>query len=466
MASGLNLSGLASGIDTGTIIDQLMALERQPQTRMKLQLSQSDARKQALSDVVTRLKNLQTAARDLKSVGTWADTQSVDVSDITKASVTRTGVAGTGSYAITASALARGAQRWYTYSQPGSNSTINFGGGVTATIPAGSDIDAAVTAINADTDSPVYAAAVTDSATGTEYLVFSSRQTGLTAGAFTASGSTITEDTTRRIASRDLTYTVNGVTKTNANNVVTDGIPGVSLTFKTIITAANNVSVTVGAAAPDNTAITAKVKAFVDQYNSTIDFIRSKLDEKKVVKPETTADALKGMLNGDTMLEGVMRQMRTGLTAQYAAGNPTALDELSEIGISTGATVGSGALNKDAIAGKLVFDSAKFAKALTDDPVSVRKLLGGDTSVSGFAQAFDTLLTPTLQAGGVMDQRISNEDSNHKRISDSIARMDTQLAKKQDILKRQFAAMESALQASQAQGQWLSGQLAGLSNNG
>jgi flagellar hook-associated protein 2 len=99
---------------------------------------------------------------------------------------------------------------------------------------------------------------------------------------------------------------------------------------------------------------------------------------------------------------------------------------------------------------------------MSSDPLSVRKLLGGDSTVSGFAQGFDNLLTPTLQAGGTMDQRITSEDANKKRINDQIARMDTQLSLKQDLLKRQFAAMESALQASQAQGQWLSGQLAGL----
>ena len=40
--------------------------------------------------------------------------------------------------------------------------------------------------------------------------------------------------------------------------------------------------------------------------------------------------------------------------------------------------------------------------------------------------------------------------------------MDKRLQQKQDLLKRQFAAMESALQSSQSQGQWLAGQLNAL----
>ena len=40
--------------------------------------------------------------------------------------------------------------------------------------------------------------------------------------------------------------------------------------------------------------------------------------------------------------------------------------------------------------------------------------------------------------------------------------MDQTLAAKQEGLKRQFAAMEAAMQSSQSQGQWLSGQLNAL----
>src|SRR5215210_3464491 len=107
-----NISGLSSGIDTSTIVDQLMAIERQPQTRLKNQVSISAARKTVLSDIQTRLKNLQLAAQDLKSATLWSDKQTVDINDTTKAAVSLTGPAGTGSYSLTATALARGAQKW------------------------------------------------------------------------------------------------------------------------------------------------------------------------------------------------------------------------------------------------------------------------------------------------------------------------------------------------------------------
>jgi flagellar hook-associated protein 2 len=459
-----SISGLSSGIDTATIVDQLMAIERQPQTRLKNQVTISAARKTVLSDIQTRLKNLQLAAQDLKSATLWADKQTVDINDTTKAAVSLTGPAGTGSYALTATQLARGAQKWYTYAPSGSNRTITYSNGDTTAVNANATIDEVAAAINADTAAPVYASAVTDSASGNQYLVLSARQTGAVEGAFTATGTggIITEDTTKRVNSRDAAYTVNGVAKTSPTNVITDGIPGVTLTLKTTITAGNAVTVTVGAPQADTTNVTAKVKAFVEQYNSTLDFVRSKLDEKKVVNPQTTADQQKGLLNGDTMLEGILSQLRIAMTNAYAPGNPTTLDQMNEIGVSTGGSVSGGTLNADAIKGKLVFDATAFANALASDPTSVKNLISG---TSGFGQALDTLLSPTLQAGGTMASRLTAEDTKQKSLNDQIARMDVLLNKKQETLKAQFAAMESALQASQAQGQWLSGQLAALTNN-
>src|SRR4051812_1917002 len=454
-----SISGLSSGIDTATIIDQLMSIERQPQTRLKSQVTISAARKTALSDIQTRLKNLQLAAQDLKSATLWANKQTVDVNDGTKVAASLSGPSGAGSYQLNVGTLARGSQRWYTYTPPAAADSIVFSNGHSTAIAANATIDDAVQAINSDTAAPVYASAVTDAQSGTKYLVFSSRTTGLTASAFTASAGSLAEDGSRAVDGLDAEYWVDsGAHKFSSSNVVTDAIPGVSLTLKGTTATSGPVTVTVGAPAADNANVTAKVKAFVDQYNSTLDFIRTKLDEKKVANPQTAADQQKGLLNGDTMLEGILSQLRIAMTNTYAPGNPTTLDQMNEIGVSTGAATG-GALNADAIKGKLVFDATAFGNALASDPASVKNLISGS---SGFGQALDNLLSPTLQAGGTMESRLSSEDKKQKTLNDQIAAMDVLLNKKQDTLKAQFTAMETALQQSQAQGQWLAGQLAAL----
>src|SRR5919107_2884684 len=124
----INFGGLASGLDTNTIVDQLMAIERQPQNRLKLKQGQIDARKTALGDVASRLKNLRLAAQDLKSATLWLDTQTVDVNDATKVAATRTGGAGTGAYQLSVTQLASASQRWFSYptTPPASDNTLTF----------------------------------------------------------------------------------------------------------------------------------------------------------------------------------------------------------------------------------------------------------------------------------------------------------------------------------------------------
>src|SRR5687768_7195540 len=122
--AGVQLSGLASGMDTEGIITQLMQLEAQPSVRMAQSKKVSEAREQALRDILSRVKNLQTAAKDLKSVATWADTQTVDSSDATKITATRVGGAAPGGYSLSVSRLASADQWTYDYVPPTADTTF------------------------------------------------------------------------------------------------------------------------------------------------------------------------------------------------------------------------------------------------------------------------------------------------------------------------------------------------------
>src|SRR4051794_7531495 len=122
--AGLQLGGLASGLDTSTIIDQLMAIDRVPETRMKLQQSALQARQQVLTDIGTRLRNLSDTVKDLGSTATWANTQTLEVSDSTKLNATRLSGAAPGGHEINVTALARSEQRSYTYTASDSVLTI------------------------------------------------------------------------------------------------------------------------------------------------------------------------------------------------------------------------------------------------------------------------------------------------------------------------------------------------------
>ena len=104
----------------------------------------------------------------------------------------------------------------------------------------------------------------------------------------------------RTTGSRDganAAYTVAGdaTTYTSHTNVATDGLPGVELTFKSIGTS----TVTVSAPAANPADVATKLKAFVSAYNDAVDLVRSKLTEKRVVNPQSDADAQAGALFGD-----------------------------------------------------------------------------------------------------------------------------------------------------------------------
>src|SRR3954465_3724213 len=155
MAAPLNLSGLASGVDTNSIVAQLMALERQPRTRLQWQQSGVQARQNALKDVDTRLTNLLSAAQALRDVATWADTQTVSSSDPTKVTARRLSTAPAGPATVNVTQLATTEQRTYAYTSKSQATTIAINSESIA-IDAGADVNRAADQINA-ASSTVYA---------------------------------------------------------------------------------------------------------------------------------------------------------------------------------------------------------------------------------------------------------------------------------------------------------------------
>lgn len=65
--STITIGGLISGLDTNSIIDALMSVERQGLTRLNTQKSQLLARQQAYRDLNTKVLSLQTAAKALSN---------------------------------------------------------------------------------------------------------------------------------------------------------------------------------------------------------------------------------------------------------------------------------------------------------------------------------------------------------------------------------------------------------------
>ncbi|HEY1597292.1 MAG TPA: flagellar filament capping protein FliD [Thermoleophilaceae bacterium] len=560
----LALTGLASGLDTGSIVSELMQVNSLPEVALKNQQTQVQARQAALTSIETELQNLKDAADALSDPSLFGETQTVDSSDSTKITATRVSGAGTGGTQLVVSRLASSQTRTYGYTPNASDTVLDLGSGAPKlTIPAGSSIDNVVSSINSASGLPVYAASISDpnDPTGTnKLLVLSSKQPGSggdfslasdsTAGlseiasdakAHAASGASQSFDYTADPAN-PTTININGTdvavdpntsiddlitdinntagvgaqaskdsngklvltsstlgassslsvtgtqlsnpsavtagqdsTLTNLNaaysvdggptryatsNTVTDAIPGLSLTFKS--TNVDPVTIIVGSPAADENAISSKVQDFVDQYNTVMDDLNTKLTEQPVANA-SGSDLTKGLFFGDPLLENIQDGLRN-MVGSPIGSNPS-MNLLSEIGLSTGATTGDGTIDQDSVDGKLTLDTDTLTSALENNPDQVKSLLGASIGGNGFGQAFDALMSPELDPGGDFDSQQTQSGDELSELANQISDMDENLQETQQRLQAQFTAMETALSASQSQQQWLTGEISSLAAN-
>jgi len=448
--TGIGLSGLASGVDTGGIVDKLMAIERQGLSRIALSKQRVQARQTGLKDVQAKLAALKSAATELRAASTWANTQTLTSSDSTRVGVERMTDSAPGTFSLAVSQLARGTQKTYSYTSQSGPSTLTIAG-VPVSLASRATVDQAVASINGTANIGVIATNVSGQ------IVLSSKATGAASG-FTVSGTVVVEDTAKAVAGRDANYTVDGQARTSATNVVEDAIPGTRLTLKALT--ASPVTVTLGTAGMDQTALKAKIKTFVEAYNAVVATTREKVLEKTDPKSTTAIGQTRGQLFGDPGLTSMLAGLRTAMT-DLVTGNPTTTDALADLGISTGKSTG-GTASGTSLEGKLVIDDAKLTAAIAADPSAVKRLLGGESGVAGFAQRVEGLVDRQVGVSSLLDGRIKSADVEIGRIDKRYADTEQRLGQREARLRAQFAAMESALQASQTQQSWLTGQLNAL----
>ncbi len=458
--AGVSFTGLASGLDTDSIIQSLLAVDGISRTRLVTNQQAATARQQGINDVESRMKTLRLAAQDLGSSLLWTESQDVTTTDDKSLSATLTGGAAPGGYSVTVTQLAAAAQSTFAYTSQTGASSIDING-VTVNLPAGADIDTAVSTINGTADVGVYAVNL-----GNGKMVLSSRTTG-SATTIAASGASVALDSSK--AGRDLQWSVNGDAQPDSqSNTVANAIPGVQLTFKAP-TAGTTVNVSEPHVSSDD--IKAKLKAFVSAYNDVVSFTNGKLTEPKVIKNTssasptanttlTTAEASKGVLFGDPGLRDMLDQMRN-LVTQAVGGLSGPLNSFAALGISTGAATG-GASTDDSKTGLLTFDEKTFDAAYDANPDGIKQLLGGVTGTDGLSQSWEAMIKPLTEANGLLDQRSTMAGDELTRITDQISRLDTRLADKQEQYRKMFTNMELALSKVQSSS---SGMLSALSNS-
>lgn len=109
--AGLQLSGLASGLDWKTLVDQLMELERTPINRIEREKTTNTQRSTALRDLNTKLSALQTAAQALADSSIFSARKASSDNSSSTWRISASAGAAVGSHVINVTQLATKARR-------------------------------------------------------------------------------------------------------------------------------------------------------------------------------------------------------------------------------------------------------------------------------------------------------------------------------------------------------------------
>jgi len=464
VSGNLSLDGLVSGIPTRDIIDQLMEIERQPLLRLEEDRANLNTEKDVWRDVNTRIANLESKLTTLKLSATYNSNQASS-SDENAVTVTATSEAHEGTYEISITRMAR-AHRVASAQQESSIEPLGYAGegdtsgfeitvnDKTWTFSVSGDysLDDVRDAINNTEEVGVTASIINNT------LVLESADTGEanemvladTAGTLLQDLGVIDQSGVIQHeleTGTDAELTINGIQVTSASNTVDDAVHGLTFTIHDEPDSGTlNVVVTVSR---DIDKAASAIQEFVDQYNSTMDFIDSKLDYDS-----DTGNA--GALQGDGTLMRIQMNIRHYITDRVDTTSD--YDQLAMIGIT---------IDRD---GVMSFDRSTFEEAMTAAPDEVMQLFKAEKSEDGFngvAVELDSYLDMLLRSNtGVIPKKVDMYDTMIDQIDDRVTDMERRLEMVQEKYLRQFSAMETALSEMQQQSNWLMAQIMSIGGVG
>jgi flagellar hook-associated protein 2 len=433
-----SVSGLASGLDTASIVSQLMQVERQPQNQLKNQVSAQQTRLGAYQSVNTKMKNLQDAAGALTEPSTWQAARATSSSTVV--AVTAGPGAISGQYTFDVLALA---QAQVTTAAMPTDGAATAAGGVDVTIGTADPVHVAVS-----TDTPQGVADAINSANlgiratainsdQGPILQFSGTKTGM-ANRFTIAG--LTSSTVDQIRAKDARIGVGdqdgaGYSVSSSSNTFTNLIPHVTLTATQV---QDGVTITVGS---DSGAIADKMQAMVDAANTAL----AEITKQTAYTPASdgssagTASPLLADLTVQALQQHILGTVSAG-TADFGS--------FAGLGVQ---------LAKD---GTLSFDRGTFLAAYDRSPVDVK------TAVStGLAKPLDDLGDGATHYGtGSLTTAIQGTSAQIDELTDQVNDWTARLADRQKLLEQQFNAMEVALGKLKDQSNWLTGEINSLPN--
>jgi flagellar hook-associated protein 2 len=344
-------------------------------------------------------------------------------------------------------ALANSAQRTFSFASPTSADTVSIDG-QQVSVAAGESISDFVNSINSNSNLDVYAAA-TNSGT----VVMSNRATGNTGTNFIQvqdSAGTLTQQTALAKQGQDAAFSVDGVGGTSSSNTVTNAIAGVSLTLSGVTTTSGPVTINVSAPTASSANVSSAINTFVSQYNSVIGQIQTQL-----AQTPSSSVPTQGTLYEDQGLQDLLTSMRSAMSTS-GSGLPAGLASMIDVGVSTGATTGTGAVSQSALSGNLSLNAATLGTQMAANPTGVQSVM------SEWAVSFSSMVNNQADPGGTIDSRIQGDSARVSQLGNQISSMQAALTDKQNGLVQEFAALEAALSTNQSTSAWLTSQIAAL----
>lgn len=448
----ISFSGLASNLNTGALVDQLIQVESIPQLQLQAKVKAQRSEITALQDLNTRIAELAKTAKDLAKSDALAKFTGTSSSD----SVTVTAGAGAsaGSIDVVVDRVAA-AQKSVTAAMAAASGTTftltDSEGNHTELTAASTSLDDVVAAINAadggvravkvaagtdaGTGQPLYRLQLTATETGaasafsfhagTEAEVDAGTATDLLGAPGAATVTAAADSEVRLWAGTAAEQTV-----TSSTSTFTDLLPGVNVTVSK--PSADPVTLTVG---DDADARAATVKGLVDAVSAILSRISAQMKVTIGSDGGTSGATLAG--------ESVVRSARQ--TLLNAVTYPIDGTSLSTIGIEITRY------------GEVTFDPEKLQTALAEDPDAATNLFS--QVATRVQEAAETL---SDKYDGQLTTSIQNRETDARRIDDQIAGWDLRLAQRRARLTSQFVAMEVQLAKLDSQQQWLTGQLAAM----
>lgn len=444
--AGIGIDGIVSGLDTTTIINQLMQVETNQQTLLSIKKSSTSATVTALQGLNTRFASLAESAKKLADPASWNAVTATSSS--TSVTVAAGAKAAAGSITFTVDSLATAQSSLVDVPadlDPANPSLVlRVAGGDPVTVTALStdprDLAAAVnkadlgvraSIINVGTaDAPEHKLQLTSTSTGAT--------NGFTAEAMTTSGMRAL-DLTEIVAAADARLTLfpgsaAERTVTSASNSVAGLIEDVTLTLTA--TSTDHVSVTL---VRDDATLTKNAKGLVSNLNVLLEEISSRTTATTTTGTDGSTKLTPGVLASESLVRGLGTDLLSaaGLTVDGAS--------LASVGITLG---------RD---GRYAFDEKAFGDALAADPAKAQKL------VTALAEATGKIAERASDAdNGTLTSRIRGGEDAVKDLGERITAWDDRLATRRATLERTYAALEVSLSKLNDTSSWLEQQLAQL----